>query len=108
MKIKTLPKDALELVAERFKVLSEPLRLEILNSLQSGGKSVNELAGLVNSSQPNVSKHLKYMQKAGVLNREQNGNTVYYTIADESIFTLCEVVCGSLETHLSDRAEMFR
>ena len=52
---------------------------------------------LVEASQPNVSKHLKILQDAGILNRQQKGNAVYYSIADESIFELCDVVCNSLE-----------
>lgn len=104
---KNLSIEALNLIAERFKVLSEPIRLQILHLLQEGEKSVNELTEAVQTSQPNVSKHLKILQKAGVLSRQQHGNTVYYSIADDSIFTLCETVCGSLETQLKNQAEIF-
>ncbi len=104
---KNLSIEALNLIAERFKVLSEPIRLQILHVLQEGEKSVNDLTDAVQTSQPNVSKHLKILQKNGILNRKQHGNTVYYTIADESIFTLCETVCGSLEEQLKNQAEIF-
>lgn len=99
--------EALNLIANRFKVLSEPIRLQILHKLQEGETSVNELTEAISTSQPNVSKHLKMLQNAGVLKREQKGNTVYYSIADESIFTLCELVCDSLESRLKIQAEMF-
>jgi ArsR family transcriptional regulator len=99
--------EALQLVANRFKTLSEPIRLRILQTLQDGEKSVNELTEAVETSQPNVSKHLKILQDAGIVRRQQQGNTVYYSIADESIFTLCEVVCGSLENRLRNQAEIF-
>jgi DNA-binding transcriptional ArsR family regulator len=102
-----LSPQAIELVANRFKILSEPLRLRILQTLQSGEKNVTELTVLVESSQPNVSKHLKILQDAGVVNRQQNGNTAYYSIADQSIFTLCEVVCGSIEERFRSQAEIF-
>ncbi len=102
-----LSNEALELIASRFKVLGEPLRLRILHTLQDGEKSVNELSELVEASQPNVSKHLKILQDAGVLNRRQKGNAVYYSIADESIFELCEVVCNSLEKRLENQARIF-
>ena len=107
MKGKQLSIEALGMIAERFKVLSEPIRLQILHTLQEGEKSVNELTEVVQTSQPNVSKHLKILQKAGILTREQHGNTVYYKIADESIFTLCETVCGSLEEQFKNQAEIF-
>jgi len=99
--------EALELVANRFKILSEPLRLRILQALQKGEKSVTELTDLTEASQPNVSKHLKILQTSGLVKRRQTGNTVYYAIADESIFTLCELVCSSLETRLKNQAEIF-
>jgi ArsR family transcriptional regulator len=104
---KNLSNEALELIAERFKVMSEPIRLQILHSLQEGEKSVNELTEAVQTSQPNVSKHLKILHKNGIIDRLQNGNTVYYSIKDESIFTLCELVCGSLEEQHKSKAEIF-
>lgn len=104
---KNLSNEALNLVAMRFKVLAEPLRLRILQTLQEGEKSVSDLTEIVEASQPNVSKHLKILQDAGILNRRQEGNTVYYSIADESIFTLCETVCSSLEVRLKNQAEIF-
>ncbi len=106
MERKNLSDEALELIAMRFKVLAEPLRLRILNTLQEGEKSVNELSEAVETSQPNVSKHLKILQEAGILSRRQKGNAVYYSIADESIFALCELVCNSLEQHLKKHAKI--
>ena len=103
---KKLSPAALNMIAERFKVLSEPIRLAILHRLQEGEASVNELTAAINTSQPNVSKHLKILQNAGILAREQKGNTVFYTIVDDTIFTLCELVCSSLETSLKDRVEI--
>ncbi|MCW5961214.1 MAG: winged helix-turn-helix transcriptional regulator [Pyrinomonadaceae bacterium] len=107
MTAKNLSLDALSLIAGRFKLLSEPIRLQILHKLQEGETSVNELTEAVSTSQPNVSKHLKMLQAEGILRREQRGNTVYYSIADDSIFTLCELVCDSLESRLKTQAEIF-
>lgn len=107
MSKKSLSPQAIEHIAIRFKILSEPLRLNILQRLQDGEKSVSELTEEVETSQPNVSKHLKIMQDAGVLKRQQQGNTVYYSIADESIFTLCEIVCGSLEERFKSQNKIF-
>ena len=107
MPSKNLSNEALELIANRFKILSEPLRLRILQTLQNGEKSVSELTEEVETSQPNASKHLKILQDAGIVKRQPQGNTVYYSIADESIFTLCETVCSSLETRLKNQAGIF-
>lgn len=102
-----LSNEALQLVANRFKILSEPVRLRILQTLGDSEKSVTELTEAIQTSQPNVSKHLKILQDAGLVNRQQKGNTVYYSIADDSIFALCEVVCGSLEARLKNQVEIF-
>jgi DNA-binding transcriptional ArsR family regulator len=107
LKKKTLTPEALNLVAARFKLLADPMRLRILNQLEGGELSVNDIAEVVEASQPNVSKHLKTLQEAGLLRRRQEGNTVFYSIADESVFQLCEVVCGSLQLHLTAQASIF-
>ncbi len=99
--------EALSLVAARFKVLSEPIRLQMLQQLETGRMGVTELAASINSTQPNVSKHLKMMQDAGLISRKQEGNTVYYSIADDSVFELCDVVCGSLREKFEEQSAVF-
>ena len=101
------PPEALALVAARFKVLSEPLRLRILQELEGGALSVGELTAAVGATQPNVSKHLKMLQDAGFVARKQEGNTVIYSVADESVFALCDLVCGRLKDGFTERSAMF-
>lgn len=103
-----LTPDALELVAARFKVMGEPLRLRILQALDGGEKSVTELTAVVESTQPNVSKHLKTLQEAGLVGRRQEGNTVYCFIADDSVFQICDVVCDSLRGRLAMQSMMLQ
>jgi DNA-binding transcriptional ArsR family regulator len=99
--------DALSLVAGRFRVLSEPLRLQILQHLETGESSVTAITSAVGSTQPNVSKHLKILQDEALVARRQDGNSVYYRIADPTIFQLCELVCGSLKEKFEQRAAIF-
>ncbi|MFY9221024.1 MAG: metalloregulator ArsR/SmtB family transcription factor [Blastocatellia bacterium] len=101
----TLSAEALELVAERFKALSEPIRLRILQELHDGEMSVSEITQAIGSTQPNVSKHLKLLQDAGLLLRRQQANAVYYSIGDEVIFEICEIVCNSLKERVSAKAD---
>ena len=98
---------AVDQVAARFKVLGEPLRLHLLQKLEAGRLSVTELANAVDSTQPNVSKHLKILQDSGLIARKQDGNAVYYSIADESVFALCDVVCNSLKKNFAARSMLF-
>lgn len=102
-----LSKEAFQFIAARFKVLSEPLRLQILQALEDGEMSVSAITEAVAATQPNVSKHLKILQETGILARRQAGNTVYYAIADATVFALCEVVCSSLHEHFLAHASAF-
>ncbi len=99
--------EAISLVAGRFKVLAEPLRLQILQVLEGGESSVTAVTNAVRSTQPNVSKHLKILQDEGLVTKRSEGNTVYYRIADESVFALCDLVCGSLKEKFTERSVMF-
>ena len=88
---------ALELIAHRFKILSEPMRLRLLQQLMNGEMSVNELVGLVNTTQANISKHLGILSTAGLVSRRKVGVSILYRIADTSLFTICDLVCRSLQ-----------
>ena len=107
LKTKKLTPAALVLIAARFKVLAEPLRLRMLIALSDGELSVTEIAGVVEATQPNISKHLRILQDAGLVKRRQDGNTVYCSISDESVFELCDVVCSSLRERLAMQASVF-
>jgi len=106
-RLQHLTPDGLALVASRFRLLSEPLRLQILNCLQQGETSVSQLAQDVGASQPNVSKHLRLLIEGGLVARRQSGTSVFVRVADPSVFELCRVVCGGLEKHLQARAREF-
>jgi DNA-binding transcriptional ArsR family regulator len=101
-----LSAEAIELVAARFRILGEPLRIRMLQVLQEGHKTVSELVAAVGSTQPNVSKHLRIMQEAGIVGRRQEGNLVYCSIADESVLHLCDAVCASVGERLERDAEV--
>ena len=86
-----------ELIARRFRAVSEPMRIRLLDHLRDGESTVGELADALGASQQNVSKHLAVLADAGVLARRKDGNHVHYRIADAGVLKLCETVCGSLE-----------
>jgi DNA-binding transcriptional ArsR family regulator len=101
-----LPADLAELIARRFHVLSDPLRVRILDLLRDGELSVGEIAGQLEAGQQNISKHLNLLTEAGMLQRRKDGTRVLYGIADEGVFELCEQVCGSLQAQLSTLAAL--
>jgi DNA-binding transcriptional ArsR family regulator len=101
-----LSPEALTLVASRFRILGEPIRIRLLEALQSGEKNVTELVAAVGSTQPNVSKHLRILQEAGMVGRRQEGNQVYCFIADPSVLELCDTVCASIRERLSNQSKL--
>jgi DNA-binding transcriptional ArsR family regulator len=95
-----LPDELVELIARRFRVIGEPMRIKLLDQLRRGEASVNELSEALEASQQNVSKHLAVLAEVGILGRRKAGTRVYYRIVDEAVFALCEQVCGSVQEQL--------
>jgi DNA-binding transcriptional ArsR family regulator len=91
-----------ELIAERFRILSEPMRIMLLDALREGEATVQELQEATGASQQNVSKHLGVLLRSGIVARRKEGNFSVYSIADEAVFSLCEEVCGGLRRQLSE------
>jgi ubiquinone/menaquinone biosynthesis C-methylase UbiE len=81
-------------LADRFQALADPTRLRILALLRVMELSVGELAQVLGQSQPRVSRHLKILADAGVLERRKEGSWVFLTLAGsdrvESMFALID------------------
>jgi ArsR family transcriptional regulator len=69
-------------LADRFQALADPTRLRILALLRQMELSVGELAQILGQSQPRVSRHLKILADAEVLDRRKEGSWVFLTLAD--------------------------
>lgn len=96
-----LPPLLTDRVARRFKVLSEPVRLQLLSVLFAEGEmTVQELVEASGRHQANVSKHLNLMAKEGILSRQKEGLFVYYSIQDSTIQGLCLLVSGRIRQEL--------
>ena len=102
--MKNLPPEALQQVAAYFQTLAEPTRLRILNFLRYGEHNVGELAQLCGFTAANISRHLSLMTKQGLVVRESRGTSVYYRFADESIYALCDLVCGNIARQMERSA----
>jgi DNA-binding transcriptional ArsR family regulator len=95
-----------ELVAQRFRVLGEPMRIRLLDRLREAPATVSELQEATGASQQNVSKHLGVLLGVGFVRRERDGNFVRYEIADPWVFELCEYVCGGIRRQLGELDEI--
>lgn len=100
MKRSTPSPELLHLVAERFKALGEPARLEILNALRDGEMTVSDLVVTTGFGQANVSKHLRLLLAHGFLRRRKEGLFSYYALADRHVFRLCDIMCGRLASEV--------
>jgi DNA-binding transcriptional ArsR family regulator len=97
-----LPEPLIELVAQRFRVLGEPMRIKLLDTLRENDATVSELQEALGASQQNVSKHLGILLSAGMVSRRKDGNHARYAISDPSVFDLCEQVCGGVRRQLDE------
>ncbi len=97
-----IPEPLVELIARRFRAMSEPMRIRLLDRLRDGEATVAELTEALEASQQNVSKHLAVLADAGILTRRKDGKRVHYRIADESVLAICEEVCDSVQRQLDE------
>lgn len=102
-----LSPEALRRVAERFRVLGSASRLAIVNALMSGPRSMSELADATGLEQSNLSRHTAELERAGCVARRRDGRQVFVEIADESLYELCEIVCGAIRGQAGDLERMF-
>jgi DNA-binding transcriptional ArsR family regulator len=91
-----------ERMARRLRVLAEPTRMMLLHELRGAELSVRELTEALDTSQQNASKHLSLLHEAGFVRRRKHGVYARYSIADQSVFALLEMVRAGLEGELAE------
>jgi DNA-binding transcriptional ArsR family regulator len=94
--MENLPPEAMRDVAAYFQALSEPTRLQLLNLLREGERNVGDLAQLTGFTAANISRHMSMLSQQGMVARESRGTNVYYRISNDSIYALCDLVCGNI------------
>ena len=97
-----LPEPLVQLVAQRFRVLGEPMRIKLLDHLRDGPATVGELQEALDASQQNVSKHLGILASAGMVTRTKDGNRAVYSVSDPTVYALCEQVCGGVRRQVAE------
>jgi len=105
---KNLTEDAFGAIAQRFRLLSDPLRLRILHTLGNDEMTVGGLVDQIGGSQSNISKHLSLLLTHGIVYRRREGTSAFYSVADTSIFSLCDTVCGGIDRDLENRRKAFQ
>lgn len=93
-----VPPAFLDAAAARFRLLGDPVRLQILNTLlERSEAAVQELAEATGQSHQNTSKHLRALAEGGIVAARREGGFAYYRVTDPSISGLCLLVCGQLQ-----------
>lgn len=106
--ISTIPDEFLELMAEKFRMLSDSTRLAVLRVLMSGERSVSQVVEETGRNQANVSKHLKLLADAGLVSRRKEGLQVFYRLDDPMVERVCDVVCETIAREAEQELEKRR
>ena len=94
------------LQAQVLKVLSSPVRLEILHRLAGRAIDVGRLADEIGASQPHTSQHLAVLRAAGLVETERRGREVHYRLVDPDVLVACDVMRGVLGRRLARLATL--
>ena len=101
-----IPEALMARVAERLRILGQPVRLRLLELLREGASTPQELSDTLGLSQQNVSKHLLTLHRAGVVSRRPDGANVFYALADEAAVAILKLALESVNIHLRDLAQL--
>src|SRR5947199_5201059 len=84
------------------KALAHPHRLELLEQLAQGERSVEVLGDRIGLSIANASQHLQHMRRAGLVANRRDGKFIYYRLADDSVLNLLSSLHGIAERNLAE------
>lgn len=91
-------------VSQIFGALGDPSRLRMLQVLLTAGAPLaqGEVAEAAGLSQPNASKHLIYLVRAGLVHRERQGNLMRFSLATPLVTEVCDLVCNHVKKRIQD------
>jgi DNA-binding transcriptional ArsR family regulator len=93
-------------VAERLRILGQPVRLRLVELLSDGPSTPQELSDVLGLSQQNVSKHLLSLHRAGIVSRRPDGANVFYALTDPSATAILRLALGAVSDHLRELADL--
>ena len=104
--LRKLTPETATLISDRFRALGEPMRLALLHQLRGGERTVSDLVAALGAGQANVSKHLQLLTTLGFVARRKEGLYVFYRLADDDVFQLCDLMCGRLAREAEARRQV--
>lgn len=106
MMLKDEDKRIYKLHARICQALSSPKRLEVLNLLRDGERSVGELASEMSISVTNLSQHLAILREKGMVKTRRDGVNIYYRMANPKIIQACDLMREVLFEQLAESREL--
>jgi DNA-binding transcriptional ArsR family regulator len=92
--------------AEILKAVAQPTRLAILEFLRAGEECVCRICPALGGNQPNISKHLALMKKAGVLDSRQEGTMTFYWVKDTRVYEILDLVDEMIRRETRERLKV--
>ncbi len=99
-------KTLFEMQSEVCKTLASAKRLEIINALKEGEKTVGELVEILGVPKANVSQHLAVMRLKGILRSRREGVNIYYRIANSKVVQACTLMREVLTEQMRERSKL--
>lgn len=99
-------KTIFELQSEICKTLSSSKRIEILNALKDGEKTVSELVKILGVPKANVSQHLAVMRHKGILKSRREGINIYYRVASPKVIEACLLMKEVLMEQMKEKGKL--
>lgn len=101
-----IPENLIVRVADRLRILGQPVRLRLVELLTNGPSTPQELSDALGLSQQNVSKHLLSLHRAGIVSRRPDAPNVFYALTDLSAVTTLQLTLDAVSSHLQDLADI--
>lgn len=105
---RSLQQEIRRLHAQICQALADPKRIALLYTLDKGRQCVTDLAQGLDAPQPTVSYHLKVLRERGLAVAEQDGTSVYYSLADRRIIEALELLRAMLADSLAQQGDLVR
>lgn len=95
-----------ELQSDVCKTLASPKRIEILNALKEGEKTVSELVEILGVPKANVSQHLAVMRHKGILRFRREGINMYYSVSNRKVIEACLLMKEVLMEQMKEKGKL--
>lgn len=99
-------KTLFEMQSDVCKTLASPKRIEILNALKEGEKTVSELVEILGVPKANVSQHLAVMRHKGILKSRREGINIYYSVSNRKVIDACILMKEVLMDQMKEKGRL--